>query len=115
MVFGGLESFALLSRLRRTRISIRARNAKVAEPLRPAATALLLCDMWDRHWCASASKQLDLLAERVAGLVELARSRGVLIIHSPSGTMGYYAGTAPRQNALAIPRVALPAELPSPP
>ena len=46
-------------------------------------TALLLCDMWDNHWCSGAAKRVDVLAARMARLVNMARSRGIQIIHSP--------------------------------
>ena len=42
------------------------------------------------------------------------RDSGSLIIHAPSDTMAFYAGTPARQRALDAPRVAVPAPLPHP-
>jgi hypothetical protein len=52
-------------------------------------TALILCDMWDRHWCDTASQRVDALAKRISPVVDLAREKGVLIIHAPSDTMDF--------------------------
>jgi nicotinamidase-related amidase len=66
-------------------------------------TALLLCDMWDNHWCTGAAKRVDVLAARMAPLVNLARSRGVQIIHSPSEVMDFYKDTPQRKRMQQVP------------
>lgn len=73
------------------------------EILDVADTALLLCDVWDSHWCRGAVERLDEMIPRMAQTVETARSTGVTIIHAPSGTMDRYADTAARQRILEIP------------
>ena len=75
-----------------------------------AATALLLCDMWDNHWCRSAARRYEVLARRMNPVVQAARARGVQIIHAPSDCMAYYAETPQRRRMLAIPPVAPPSE-----
>jgi len=80
--------------------------------LDPTKTALVICDMWDRHWCGSATERVEALARKLAPVVELARKRGVLIIHSPSDTIAYYSGNPARSNMLSIPAIAPPADLP---
>ncbi len=71
-------------------------------------TALLLCDVWDRHWCRGANERLATLLPRMSETVTRLRERGVLIIHAPSETMSFYAGTPARERVLAIPRVTPP-------
>lgn len=66
-------------------------------------TALLLCDMWDNHWCSGAAKRVDVLAARMAPLVNLARSRGIQIIHSPSDVMDFYKDTPQRKRMQQAP------------
>ena len=48
----------------------------------------------------------------MAPVIELARSRGVLIIHAPSETMKFYAQAPQRLTILAIPATTPPAPLP---
>lgn len=85
--------------------------------LAPAETALLLCDVWDKHWCQGANERLAKLLPRMAEVVKFLRSKGVLIIHAPSDTMKFYEGTPQRQRAQAAPPVKPPEpkKLPDPP
>lgn len=80
-------------------------------------TAVLICDMWNTHWCRAAAERCDALARKAAPLINLARKKGMRIIHCPSGTLGFYAGTPQRRRMEAVPPVEPPAplELPDPP
>ena len=76
----------------------------------PRETAILICDTWNKHWCASATTRCDALAKKMAPLVEEARARGVHIIHAPSDTIDFYRDHPARKRALAAAK----AEPPSP-
>lgn len=62
-------------------------------------TAIIICDMWDNHYCQSAAQRVDAMADRMNEVVSAARAHGALIIHAPSGCMEYYADTLYRQRA----------------
>ena len=66
-------------------------------------TALLLCDVWDGHWCRGAVERLDVLLPRMQQVVETARAQGVQIVHAPSDTMDFYADSLARRRALEAP------------
>lgn len=66
-------------------------------------TAVLVCDMWDNHWCRSASRRTAELAPRVDAFVRAARARGALIVHAPSDVVAFYDGTPQRRRALEAP------------
>lgn len=68
-------------------------------------TAVIVCDMWDRHWCEPSTQRVGEMAPRMNDVLRSARSRGALIIHCPSDTMEYYEGTAGRQLARSAPQV----------
>jgi nicotinamidase-related amidase len=68
-------------------------------------TAIVVCDMWDKHWCKGASERVAEMAPRMNEVLKAARARGVLIIHCPSDTMGFYKDTAQRKLAQAAPMV----------
>jgi len=87
------------------------REVLVDQTLFPPTTALILCDVWDKHWCQGAAARVDILAPRIAAVVEMAREHGVLIIHAPSETMDFYRTAPQRLNMLAIPPATLPAPL----
>jgi type 1 glutamine amidotransferase/nicotinamidase-related amidase len=66
-------------------------------------TALVICDMWDHHWCRGASARVAEMAPRMNDVVRVARQRGVLILHCPSETMAFYTNTPQRRLAQAAP------------
>lgn len=77
-----------------------------AERWDPAATALIICDMWDAHHCYNATQRVKELAPRIDALAEHLRSRGVLIIHAPSSCMAAYEEHPARQRAKTVPQSA---------
>ncbi len=78
--------------------------------LRPAHTALLLCDVWDHHWCRGAEERLEPLVPRIDRTARAARDRGMLVVHAPSSTMAFYADHPARARVLHAPPAAAPAE-----
>ena len=74
-------------------------------------TALLICDMWDHHWCSGAERRVGVLAPKLAALVERARSAGVFIIHAPSDTLKFYEDQPARRRMLAFAGTQTPAPL----
>lgn len=76
-------------------------------------TAIIVCDMWDQHWCKGATARVAELAPRMNEVLKEARRRGVLIIHAPSETMPFYADSAQRKRALEAPKASLPADISS--
>lgn len=74
-------------------------------------TAIVICDMWDRHWCSGANRRVGLLAGKMNPVLETARQAGILIIHAPSDTMNFYMNYPQRRRMLELPRVTLPASL----
>jgi nicotinamidase-related amidase len=72
-----------------------------------ARTAILICDMWDDHYCKSAAQRVKVMVPRMNEVITAARSHGVLIIHAPSGTMSVYEGT-PHRKRLQQARPAKP-------
>jgi nicotinamidase-related amidase len=81
------------------------------------STALVICDMWDKHWCSGATARVDELARKMAPFVDRARARGIQIIHAPSDVVGFYSQYPQRIRILGIPATAPPASLnlPDPP
>ena len=66
-------------------------------------TALIICDMWDDHWCQSAARRVDEMAGPLNEVVKAARARGMFVIHAPSTCTGFYDGTPQRKLARAAP------------
>jgi Isochorismatase family len=73
--------------------------------------ALVICDMWDKHWCQGATARVGELVRKAVPVIDRLRDRGVLVIHAPSDTMDYYSKAPQRLAILQIPRIRLPAEI----
>jgi nicotinamidase-related amidase len=77
----------------------------------PSETALIICDMWDRHWCKSAERRVAEMAGPFNEMVKAARAKGVYIIHAPSTCTAFYEGTPQRKRAREAPHVSTPVPL----
>ncbi|MHC4369598.1 MAG: ThuA domain-containing protein [Planctomycetota bacterium] len=69
-------------------------------------TAIIICDVWDQHWCKGATRRGGELAPRINEVASEARDMGVLIIHAPSGTMDSYKDHPGRKIATDAPKAA---------
>lgn len=71
----------------------------------PEKTAIVVCDMWDKHWCPNSTARVAEMAPKMNEVVKAARARGVFIIHCPSDTMEFYKDYPQRKLAQAAPQV----------
>jgi nicotinamidase-related amidase len=74
-------------------------------------TAILICDLWNQHWCASATRRCGEIAKVIAPLVSDARAAGVYIVHAPSDTLEFYKDHPARQRAMKISLVTPPSPI----
>ena len=78
----------------------------------PEQTAIIICDMWDQHWCKGATSRVGELAPRMDEVAREARKEGVLIIHAPSGTVNFYENHPARKKTQDAPKAAnLPGDI----
>lgn len=82
------------------------------EPFPVSKTALLLCDVWDEHWCRGATERVGKMAPHMNEVVGFLRQHGVQIIHAPSDTLDFYAETEQRRRMELAPAVEPPESLP---
>ena len=75
-------------------------------------TAILICDMWDNHWCKGAARRVGALAGKMDPVLAHARKLGILIIHAPSETMDFYKDTPQHQFMLTLAKADPPPALP---
>ncbi|MDR2403623.1 MAG: isochorismatase family protein [Spirochaetaceae bacterium] len=67
-----------------------------------AETAVIIVDMWDKHWSTGATKRGAVLADKINALVQRARRQGILIVHAPSDTMDFYKDAEARKRFLSL-------------
>ena len=56
----------------------------------PKETAIIICDMWNQHWCKGATARVGEMAPAMNNVLTIARNKGVLIVHAPSDCIKYY-------------------------
>ena len=71
--------------------------------LNPSETAIIIVDMWDRHWSRGATHRCGLLAEKINQVATAAREKGILIVHAPSDTMEFYKDAEARHRLFSVP------------
>lgn len=87
-------------------------EAAFEQALAPQKSAIVITDMWDKHWCRGATERVGQIAVRMEPLLEKARAAGVLIIHAPSDTMDFYSGSDGRRSAQSAPHTDPPEAAP---
>ena len=75
-----------------------------------AEVAIIICDMWDKHWCEGSTERCGALADKMSPVIKAARVKGIQIIHAPSETMNFYKDTPQRRRVM----LAAPVEVPKP-
>jgi Isochorismatase family len=73
-----------------------------------AQSAIVICDMWDKHWCGGATNRVAQLAQQMDPVLQSARAAGILVIHAPSDTMDFYKKTPQRLLVLNAPKLKPP-------
>jgi nicotinamidase-related amidase len=102
---------ALRSRVEAFKGSGAWEEVRLRDSFPASQTAILICDMWDKHWCSGASRRVQALALRMAPIIDEARAHGIQIIHAPSETMAFYKDWPQRQRMLRIAKMEPPASL----
>jgi nicotinamidase-related amidase len=85
--------------------------AEIRASWEPQKTAIIVCDMWDDHWCKSAARRVAEMAGPMNATLRKARERGALVIHAPSTTTGFYKDTPQRLRAQQAPYSPTPVPL----
>ena len=86
-------------------------EATLTKEFPAAETAIIVCDMWDKHWCSGASERCGAIALKMEPVLKAARDRGVQIVHAPSECMTFYADTPQRLRAQLAPKTESSKEL----
>ena len=100
-------------------IPLRAHSRTAAGPVeqtlawKASESLLIVCDMWDDHYCRSAVRRVGQIIPRMNQTLDAARRLGVHIVHAPSGTMDFYATAPQRLKMQALPEAAPPVPIES--
>jgi len=102
------SQLALRSRIQPFKGADSWQEVRFSQELVPEKAAVVICDMWDKHWCPSATRRCGAIAEKMAPVIDAAREAGMLIVHCPSDTMKFYQDHPARKRAQAAAAVEPP-------
>lgn len=121
--FGALLSFGSALAAGSFDLNLQRREPDTGRPIvfpqsiDPAKTAIVVIDMWDRHWCKTYTARVGNLVPRMNRTLEAARKLGITIVFAPSDVAGFYQDYPQRKAMQAIPPKPEPAgnDFPLPP
>jgi hypothetical protein len=105
-------------------LSLRTRDASGTPSVRrenvdPAKVGIVVVDMWNFHWCKTATMRVAALVPRMNRALDAARGLGMTVMLCPSDVVDHYVGWPQREGIFAMPRHEVPplakVECPSPP
>ena len=70
----------------------------------PARTAVVVVDMWDKHWCATYTERVANLVPRMNQSLDAARALGFQVVFAPSDVVAFYKDAPQRQLMEAVPQ-----------
>jgi alpha-L-fucosidase 2 len=73
-------------------------------PFDPKKTAVIVVDMWNFHWCMTASERVSAMVPRMNEVLNIARSIGMQVIWNPSDVVTAYSGYPQYEKAIAAER-----------
>jgi nicotinamidase-related amidase len=69
--------------------------------LNPKKTAIVVIDMWNFHWCMTASERVSSMVPRMNCVLDIARELGMQVVWNPSDVVTAYSGYPQYENAVA--------------
>lgn len=79
-----------------------------AERVDPRRVGVIAVDVWNYHWCKTATMRVDALVPRIDRALDAARALGMTVMLCPSDVVDNYVGYPQREAVFALPRVAVP-------
>ena len=70
--------------------------------LEPDKTAIVIIDMWNSHWCMTASERVSAMVPRMNAVLQAARELGMQVIWNPSDVVSAYSGYPQYEKAVAV-------------
>jgi nicotinamidase-related amidase len=89
-------------------LNYQTRNAETGEAIvtpteiDPAKTAIIIIDMWNAHWCMTATERVSAMVPRMNVVLSAARDLGMQVVWNPSDVVTAYSGYPQYEKAIAV-------------
>ncbi len=78
------------------------------EKVDPRRIGVIAVDVWNYHWCKTATMRVDAIVPRMNKALEAARALGMTVMLCPSDVVDNYVGYPQREAVFALPKVPVP-------
>jgi hypothetical protein len=78
------------------------------EEVDPRRVGVIAVDVWNFHWCKTATMRVDAFVPRLNRALDAARDLGMTVMLCPSDVVDNYVGYPQRETVLALPKVTVP-------
>src|SRR5881394_2409914 len=78
------------------------------EKVDPRHVGVIAVDVWNFHWCKTATMRVDAFVPRMNKALDAARALGMTVMLCPSDVVDNYVGYPQREAIFALPRVTVP-------
>lgn len=86
-----------------TRDPVTGRIVVRNERVDPTRVGVIAVDVWNFHWCKTATMRVDAIVPRINKALEAARSLGMTVMLCPSDVVDNYVGFPQREKVFALP------------
>ncbi len=107
LVHGALPSNGLNLEVRRRDPTTGAVQPETVT-VEPRRVGVIAVDVWNYHWCKTATMRVDAIVPRLNRALEAARQLGMTVMLCPSDVVDNYVGYPQREAVLALPKVSVP-------
>lgn len=78
------------------------------ERVDPRQVGVIAVDVWNFHWCKTATMRVDAIVPRMNEALDAARALGMTVMLCPSDVVDNYVGFPQREAVFALPQVPVP-------
>lgn len=78
------------------------------EKVDPEHVGVIAVDVWNYHWCKTATMRVDAIVPRMNKALDAARALGMTVMLCPSDVVDNYVGYPQRERVFALPVVPVP-------
>jgi hypothetical protein len=78
------------------------------EEVDPKRIGVIAVDVWNFHWCKTATMRVDAFVPRMNKALDAARDLGMTVMLCPSDVVDNYVGYPQREAVFALPKVTVP-------
>lgn len=92
----------------RTRDPATGKILLASEKVDPRRVGVIAVDVWNFHWCKTATMRVDAIVPRISKALEAARALGMTVMLCPSDVVDNYVGYPQREAIFALPKHPVP-------